>query len=516
MKSRQGEIITFYSYKGGTGRSLAVANIAWILASNNLRVLTIDWDLEAPGLHRYFKPFLIDPELASTPGLIDYLWELSKATLSTSSSDDFSDSRRPNLSENAVRLDWEFDGDGYVDLLPAGQQDESYARRVTSFDWENFYTRLGGGHLLDHARDRLYEDYDYVLIDSRTGVSDTSGICTVQMPDSLVACFTLNNQSITGVSAILKSVISQRAGRSLRIMPLATRIELAEKNKLDAARRRAQTMFSGYVDDRKYWESMEVLYFPYYAYEEILACFGDTTDGSRSSNTLLASMERVTQKVTGRPDLAVPDIPETIRLKVLEQYAYEPSVEASGRRELSMQTERRKEQLVEEADAWFASDMHPDFLLSDRSLKNLKRYSLEEEELSDLDGVHKFLDASRRMNRFTRLTTMGSLVTFIPLLGLLLLYAARYGADYFYYLPGISDLIGPRPEAVNPWLAYLGGGIATLVIYLLIKYLIAAYVSVIPSLRSLPLADRLSAIRPTWMRLFEVRSVGPARSRQKR
>jgi Mrp family chromosome partitioning ATPase len=57
-------IITFYSYKGGTGRSMALANVAWILASAGKRVLTIDWDLEAPGLHRYFQPFLTDKELS--------------------------------------------------------------------------------------------------------------------------------------------------------------------------------------------------------------------------------------------------------------------------------------------------------------------------------------------------------------------------------------------------------------------------------------------------------------------
>jgi len=55
-----GKIVTFYSYKGGTGRSMALANVAWILASNGKRVLAIDWDLEAPGLHRYFTPFLLE------------------------------------------------------------------------------------------------------------------------------------------------------------------------------------------------------------------------------------------------------------------------------------------------------------------------------------------------------------------------------------------------------------------------------------------------------------------------
>src|SRR5581483_10947473 len=41
---RNGRIVTFYSYKGGTGRSMALANVAWLLASGGRRVLVIDWD----------------------------------------------------------------------------------------------------------------------------------------------------------------------------------------------------------------------------------------------------------------------------------------------------------------------------------------------------------------------------------------------------------------------------------------------------------------------------------------
>src|SRR5438128_5816862 len=67
----EGRIVTFYSYKGGTGRSMAVANVAWVLALNGYRVLVIDWDLEAPGIHRYFHPFLEDKELRETEGLLD-------------------------------------------------------------------------------------------------------------------------------------------------------------------------------------------------------------------------------------------------------------------------------------------------------------------------------------------------------------------------------------------------------------------------------------------------------------
>ena len=52
---RSGRVITFYSFKGGVGRSMALANIAVLLAQMQRRVLLVDWDLEAPGLHRYFE-----------------------------------------------------------------------------------------------------------------------------------------------------------------------------------------------------------------------------------------------------------------------------------------------------------------------------------------------------------------------------------------------------------------------------------------------------------------------------
>src|SRR5713226_7815368 len=79
---RPGQIITFYSYKGGTGRTMALANVAYMLAkdSGNKGVLMVDWDLEAPGLHRYFGDLLHTRfpgdhrgrQLDAWPGLIDY------------------------------------------------------------------------------------------------------------------------------------------------------------------------------------------------------------------------------------------------------------------------------------------------------------------------------------------------------------------------------------------------------------------------------------------------------------
>ena len=51
---------------------MALANVAWILAANGKRVLVADWDLESPGLHRFFQPFL-DPKVSDKPGIVDFI-----------------------------------------------------------------------------------------------------------------------------------------------------------------------------------------------------------------------------------------------------------------------------------------------------------------------------------------------------------------------------------------------------------------------------------------------------------
>ena len=57
VPAEAGQVITFYSYKGGTGRSMSLANVACLIADrigDAGRILLVDWDLEAPGLHRFF------------------------------------------------------------------------------------------------------------------------------------------------------------------------------------------------------------------------------------------------------------------------------------------------------------------------------------------------------------------------------------------------------------------------------------------------------------------------------
>src|SRR5208337_2594428 len=102
-------------------------------------------------------------------------------------------------------------------LLKAGRFDTDYARRVNTFQWEALYNR--SPWLFQSLAEFLAERYDYVLIDSRTGRTDTSNICTMLLPQKLVVVFTPNRQSLTGVEELVREAIAYRR-RSDDIRPL--------------------------------------------------------------------------------------------------------------------------------------------------------------------------------------------------------------------------------------------------------------------------------------------------------
>src|SRR5919201_5309687 len=137
-ENRNGRVVTFYSYKGGTGRTMALANLAWILASHGYRVLAVDWDLEAPGLHRFFHPFLDPAMLSATTGVIDLITEYREEALRETprTADWHKDFAR--VRPHAVSLAWHrFPAGGSLDFLSAGRQNREYSAAVGSIDWDD-------------------------------------------------------------------------------------------------------------------------------------------------------------------------------------------------------------------------------------------------------------------------------------------------------------------------------------------------------------------------------------------
>jgi hypothetical protein len=233
-----GEIISFYSYKGGTGRTMALANVACLLAEQigeRESVLVVDWDLEAPGLHRFFPPRLapslaLDLGLDAGPGLIDLFIDIDKAIPpSAAESDEAADavvdaalSRvdiKGLIADTAVPR---------VKILRAGRNDDGqYSSRVGRFNWEDLFRRAPT--VYQRVAESLAQTHRYVLIDSRTGVTDISGICTSLLPEKLVVVFTPNRQSLTGVRELIEKATAYRKNsddlRPLVVFPLPSRIE---------------------------------------------------------------------------------------------------------------------------------------------------------------------------------------------------------------------------------------------------------------------------------------------------
>lgn len=192
-------IVTFYSYKGGVGRTFALANIAVLLAKRGLKVLAMDWDLDAPGLQRYFER-LRSNNTRPRGGLIQLL---AAALLD------------PEVPWQSFVEDVRIDESGSLSLMTSGDEESDYAEKVRAFSWSDFFERHQGGTIIDRWRSDWISQYDFVLIDSRTGVTDVGGVCTVLLPDTLVLVFAANDQSFHGGIRVAYGV--QRAREELDV-----------------------------------------------------------------------------------------------------------------------------------------------------------------------------------------------------------------------------------------------------------------------------------------------------------
>lgn len=315
---RNGHVVTFYSYKGGTGQSMALANVAWILAANGCRVLAADWDLESPGLHRFFAPFLDLSVVNDAPGIIDLVRDYEWAAASGEE-----ERRRVDIAAHArfqkyvIPLKrWAFPRDGRLDFLSAGRQNRDYLATLSAPDWDNFYNDLNGGEFFDAIRAEMRRHYDYVLIDSRTGLSDVADVCTVQFPHVLVDCFTLSTQGIDGAAQVAQRVGDLYGWRGIRVLPVPMRVDESEAERVDAGRVYAEWRFenlpAGMVGSRRrdYWSNVEVPYRARYAYEEMLAVFGDKPGVLGS---LLSAYERITGYITDGKVTSLPPIDDDLR-----------------------------------------------------------------------------------------------------------------------------------------------------------------------------------------------------------
>ncbi|CAN7700379.1 KGGVGR-motif variant AAA ATPase [Mesorhizobium sp. LjRoot246] len=227
-----GSVVTFYSYKGGVGRSFALANIATILTQWGSNVLVVDWDIEAPGLNHYFAQYA-GPMRA---GVLDFINDCA-----LSQERDWADYVTPvDLPQSSGRLR----------IMPAAADGVDYTARVQRLDWEELFGKYGLGARLESLRASWVSEFDFILVDSRTGVTDFSGLTTAQLPDILAFMFTANNQSLQGCADITRRAMEARRNMPIdrpALLPLPIPARFEQREEYD----RAQVWRGRFADELK-------------------------------------------------------------------------------------------------------------------------------------------------------------------------------------------------------------------------------------------------------------------------
>lgn len=209
---------------------MALANVADRLCRLGLKTLIIDFDLEAPGIERYFP---IDSQtVRQSPGLLDLL-----ITYKHAMSQPVGRNAREfqKLERYIFPVYHELPGGGRLHLLPAGtrgdeEQLSNYAYRLRTFDWQEFYFDWGGELFFQWLAREVDKNYDLGLVDSRTGVTEMGGVCAYQLADTLVMFCATNSQNLQGTREVLTNFNSERVralrkDRPLQVLVVPSRVQ---------------------------------------------------------------------------------------------------------------------------------------------------------------------------------------------------------------------------------------------------------------------------------------------------
>jgi tetratricopeptide (TPR) repeat protein len=225
-------IFTFYSFKGGVGRSMALMNVAYTLAGRGRHVLVVDMDLEAPGLSGFLHRSgeLAEPEAAHPKDILTLLGEATRALRDAGAPEEMAQ-RLPPLTHYIRTVDEKkletlqpkLGKLGRLDVLGTDPE-RDYMGRLAQLDLKGLPQDqlIALSRLLHHYfklqrfphrplgveifEPPLQTSYDYVLVDSRTGITEIGGLCVGPLADRLVVITGLNDQNVHGTLDFLKEV----------------------------------------------------------------------------------------------------------------------------------------------------------------------------------------------------------------------------------------------------------------------------------------------------------------------
>lgn len=421
--------VTFYSYKGGVGRSTALANVAGLLAQQGRRVLMVDFDLEAPGLDS-FEEFQLE---TNQPGLVEYV----SAYLDSGKVDAIAPYvHTVNLPETTGGKLW---------LLPAGRKDQAYNRKRSAINWSAFFEENDGALFFENFKADVEDTFrpDFVFIDSRTGLTDVGGICTALLPNMVVLLFALNEQNLRGIASVAR--VLETSENSPQLLPVATPVPNLPRS-------------SASLVDERFVRAREILgmepkitihYVPEVSLRERVYALSESDD----RNVMTVQYQQLKEAI-------VEAAPEGL------DYLIQQASDAVNNFDPERSDEIRKlleEAFSDRADAWY---WHAEL---SRTLGDLEAYARDLQKALDLSPNHDeayaklygFLNAKKQWEELEGvmhgLLAKGSLLkktkreAIEQELGLLFMLNNRHADAYPYFLNLLRSLSEPdHPAATRP------------------------------------------------------------------
>lgn len=190
-------VVSFFSLRGGVGRSTALAYTARLLAEQGRKVVCVDMDLEAPGLAALFG---CEAEIREHQGVVELLVQYDQG-------------EEPNITEHLIRLLEEDD----LYCLPAGQADANYARLLRFIDPYSWYReeRNPLRQLLKGLETRLPFIPDVILLDARTGINPLNAPLIFDLADLAIVVFFPHPQALMGTRALVRALLAAKTRREV-------------------------------------------------------------------------------------------------------------------------------------------------------------------------------------------------------------------------------------------------------------------------------------------------------------
>ena len=186
------QVITFHSYKGGTGKTTLAANLAALLAKKGNNVCIVDIDVYAPSLHAYFGDIVqkrikntINDYIVGACGVDDLLVQVTpisqfsdKGALSGKITGCFSSPKR----EDILKIEGVKEDKNRMNML----------KRFINF------------------REELIEknDIDYVIMDSSPGIRSWA-INALALSDIVFLTLKMGDMDIGGTKMIANEILAQ-------------------------------------------------------------------------------------------------------------------------------------------------------------------------------------------------------------------------------------------------------------------------------------------------------------------